>query len=123
MRVEQNFRDVETDGPVHVHGPDGRSFETNLDPGRVDYVTTEGVEVYIERPAKGTKGGTRTRFVDAGGNQVGPIQANLVPAILYARAQGWRDPTTPDWWNDACTEEVRAGGAPDDRHFTNLGPR
>lgn len=107
-RPEQNFRDIVVSEPVRVMGADGRSFEVDLDPDKPDYITDDGVEVWIERPAKGTKGGQKTRFVDADGNQVGPIHSNLVPAIVHAAYYGWRDPGVPDWWSDEVTAEVRA---------------
>jgi hypothetical protein len=31
--------------------------------------------------------------------------------VVWARAQGWRDPSLPQWFNDGATAEVRAGGA------------
>lgn len=93
---------IDTTGPVVIVGPDGQSFEVDLNPGRADYVTTDGVEVWIERKT------VKTRFLDAEGNQVGPWHQNLVPAIVWARHAGWRDPSDPDWWNDLVIEDVRA---------------
>lgn len=105
MTPEQNFRDVEVDHPVHIISGDQR-FEVNTDPNRADYQTTEGVLVWLERKK------IRTRYLDAEGNQVGPWHDNLFPALIWAAAQGWRDPSAPDWWNDGLIAEVRAGGAP-----------
>jgi len=97
----QNYR-IEVDHPVTVAGADGRSFAVNLDPHRPDYVTTDGVEVWMERKK------IRTRFLDAAGAQVGPWHKNLVPAIVWAAAAGWTDPSVPAWWSAAVTAEVRA---------------
>jgi hypothetical protein len=33
--------------------------------------------------------GQRVRFYDEDGQQVGPEQANVAPAVAYARSQGW----------------------------------
>lgn len=65
------------------------------------YVTTEGQEVWMWRK------GQRVRFLTAGGDQVGPEQANVVPAICYAAYMGWIDPTAPNL-SLATTREVRA---------------
>lgn len=108
-RPEMNAA-IYVDRPVTLTGPDGQSFEVNTDPNAPDYVTTDGVEVWIERKHQ------KTRFLDKDGNQVGPVHRNLVPAIVWARNEGWRNPSDPDWWNDAVIADVRAGGAPDDRH-------
>jgi hypothetical protein len=119
----QNFRDIEVRDPVKiVDGTTGESYLADLNPDRVDYITDEGVEVWLERPAKGTRGEQRTRFVDRDGNQVGPIHVNLYPAIVYASYYGWRDPSMPKWAQDASIREVRAnttkhpGGAGPDWH-------
>lgn len=101
---EQNFRDMHCDTDVTIVGSDGRSFLANLDPNRVDYVTPEGVEVWMER--KGNS--QRVRFLDAFGNQVGPVHANVVPATTWAVLNGWRDPSSPDWWNDETYEQTKA---------------
>lgn len=116
---EQNYR-IEVDHPVTVADASGRSFAVNLDPNRPSYVTDEGVEVWIERPAQGSRSAQKTRFVDAEGTQHGPVHVNLVPAIVWAIAQGWRDPSSPDWWNDELAAEVAAGGATPDKHRTFL---
>lgn len=108
--MRSDHRDIEVNGTVRIVSGD-RSFEVDLDPDRPCFVTPDGVEVWTKRPK-----GQRTWFVDADGNQVGPVHRNLVPAHVWARANGWRDPTAPDWWNDACAREIAAGGAPDDRH-------
>lgn len=123
MRPTQNYR-LAVNHPVFIGGvaPDGtdRLTQCDLSPDLPDYITDEGISVWIERPAKGTKGQQKTRFVDADGNQVGRIHTNLVPAIVYAAHSGWRSPGSPDWFNDAVIEEVRAGGAPLDRHGDEL---
>lgn len=100
MRPARNYL-IEVDHPVSITGPDGRSFAVDLSPDRPDYVTCDGVEVWMERK------GQKTRFLDAAGEQVGPVHANLVPAVVWARHHGWRDPTSPDWWNDGVIDEVR----------------
>jgi len=105
MPPEQNYR-VEVDHPVLLGGQGHDLVELDLSPGRPDFVTTEGVEVWIERKRQ------KTRFLDAQGNQVGPVHRNFVPAIFWAYAQKWRDPSSPDWLNDGCIAEVAAGGAP-----------
>lgn len=124
----QNFRDLKVGGPVKiVDGATGESYFANVDPDRVDYITDEGVEVWIERPAKGTRGDQRTRFVDRDGNQVGPIHDNLYPAAVHAAYYGWRDPSMPGWAQDASIRGVRAatishpgGGGPDWDPSTDL---
>ncbi len=105
---EKNYR-IEVDHPVYLGGASHGLVELDLSPERPDYVTTDGVEVWIERKVQ------KTSFLDAEGNQVGPVHRNLVPAIVWAAAHRWRDPSSPDWLNDAVIAEVAAGGAPDDR--------
>jgi hypothetical protein len=102
---EQNFRDMVCDTDVTIVGADGRSFVANLDPNRVDYVTPDGVEVWMERKRQ------KVRFLDAFGNQVGPVHANVVPAVIWATLNGWRDPSAPDWWNDQAYEQTKASAA------------
>jgi hypothetical protein len=103
-RPEQNYR-IEVSHPVFLGGAARESAELDLSPDRPDYVTADGVEVWIERK------GQKTRFLDACSSQVGPIHRNLAPAIVWARAQGWRDPSLPQWFNDGVIAEVAAGGA------------
>lgn len=101
-------------GPVLVGGgPNGRLTELNLDPNLPDYVTTDGVGVWIERPAKGSRSCQATRFVDVDNNQHGPVHKNFAPAIVWALNEGWRSPKGPDWLNDEGIAEVRAGGCPE----------
>jgi hypothetical protein len=102
---ELNCRDVVVNGPVHVVGRGGQRFEVNTEPDRPHFVTTDGVLVWMERKRQ------KTRFLDAEGNQVGPVAPNFVEAIVWARKQGWRDPSVPDWFNDAVIAEVAAGGS------------
>lgn len=102
---EQNFRDMLTDTDVVIVGADGRSFLANLDPNRVDYVTPDGVEVWMERKAQ------KVRFLDAHGNQVGPTHKNLVPALIWAALNDWRDPSSPGWWNDEAIAQAKASAA------------
>jgi hypothetical protein len=71
---------------------------------RPDYVTPDGTEVWMERKNQ------KTRFLDAAGRQVGPVHRNLVPAVVWARCEGWTDPSAPQWLNDGVIAEVRAGG-------------
>lgn len=103
MAPEQNYR-IETDRPVALSAPGRVPLVLDLSPGRPDYVTPDGTEVWMERKRQ------KTRFLDASGNQHGPVHANLGPAVVWARSQGWRDPL-PDWFNDGCIAEVAAGGA------------
>jgi hypothetical protein len=102
---EQNYR-IEVNHPVLLGGAPHDSAELDLSPDRPDYVTTDGVEVWMERKRQ------KTRFLDVAGGQVGPVHANLGPAVCWARAQGWRDPSLPQWFNDGAIAEVSAGGAP-----------
>lgn len=97
---------IETDHPVSFTDDSHDPVMLDLSPDRPAYVTTEGVQVWIERKRQ------KTRFLDAAGTQVGPVHKNFVPAIVWARVQGWRDPSVPDWYNDAAIAEVAAGGAP-----------
>jgi len=46
-------------------------------------ITDTGLEVLIYRK------GQRVRFYTLGGEQVGPEQANVAPAVAYAMAHGW----------------------------------
>jgi hypothetical protein len=103
-RPELNCR-ITVTSPVLLGGAGHAAAEIDVSPDRPDYVTTDGVEVWIERK------GQKTRFLDADGNQAGPAHANLAAAVAWARMQGWRDPALPDWFNDGCIAEVRAGGA------------
>lgn len=105
MAPETNFR-VEVRHPVAIGGNGHAPVGVDLSPDRPAYVTTDGVAVWFERKRQ------KTRFLDAQGRQVGPVHANFVPAIVWAAAQGWRDPSAPDWFNDAVIAEVAAGGAP-----------
>jgi hypothetical protein len=101
---ERNYQ-IEVSHPVLLGGAAYEPSELDLSPDRPDYVTADGVEVWMERKHQ------KTRFLDACGNQVGPVHRNLVPAIVWARAQGWRDPSLPQWFDDAAIAEVAAGGA------------
>jgi hypothetical protein len=95
---------IEVAQPVFLGSADHEPEQLDLSPDRPDYVTPDGVEVWIERK------GQKTRFLDAAGEQVGPVHSNLAPAVLWARVHGWRDPTLPDWFNDGAIAEVAAGG-------------
>lgn len=101
---EQNYR-ILVNHPVYVGGMGQEPVEIDVSIGRPDFRTTDGVLVWIERKT------IRTRFLNAAGEQVGPWHANFVPAIIWAAAQGWRDPSAPDWLNDAVIAEVARGGA------------
>jgi len=101
---ELNCR-IEVNHPVLNGGAGHEPVEIDLSPERPAYVTPEGVAVWIERKK------VKTRFLDADGNQVGPVHVNFVPAIIWAAAQRWRDPSVPDWLNDGVIAEVAAGGA------------
>lgn len=102
-RPEQNYR-IEVNRPVLLGGAAHEPAELDLSPDRPDYVTADGVEVWMERKHQ------KTRFLDASGSQVGPVHRNLAPAVGWARAQGWCDPSLPQWFNDGAIAEVAAGG-------------
>lgn len=53
------------------------------------YVMRDGKEVTMYRK------GQKVRFYDQRGNQVGPEQANVAPAVAYAHSQSWRSLTLP----------------------------
>jgi len=101
MAPEQNYR-IDVDHPVFVGGAGHDLAELDLDPERPDYLTTDGIAVWIERKRQ------KTRFLDAHGSQVGPVHANLVPAVVWALAHGWRSPSLPGWLSDAGIAEVAA---------------
>jgi hypothetical protein len=103
-RPVQNYR-LEVDHPVFLGGAAHEPTVLDLSPDRPDYVTADGVEVWIERKAR------KTRFLDACGSQVGPVHGNLAPAIIWARVHGRRDPSLPQWFNDGAIAEASAGGA------------
>lgn len=52
--------------------------------GDASYLTPDG-PVWLHRK------GCRCRFFDADGNQVGPEQANVYPAVVYAAYHNWQD--------------------------------
>jgi hypothetical protein len=64
------------------------------------WITTEGVHVTMRRRAQ------RVRFMDAQGQQHGPEHRNVVPAIIWANANGWIDPTVPAWLRDGMRREI-----------------
>ena len=99
MIPEQNYR-IESTRPVSFGGEGHAPAELDLRPDRPDYVTTDGVEVWIERK------GQKTRFLDRDGSQVGPVHGNLGPAVVWARVHGWHDPAMPQWFNDGAIAEV-----------------
>jgi len=70
--------------------------------GATRYRTPEGVEVSLYRGP-----GNRARWYTDAGEQVGSEQRNVVPAIVYAFAQGWWDTAAPDWLNIGAIAEVR----------------
>jgi hypothetical protein len=96
---------IEVDHPVLLGGRGHELVQIDVRSGRPDYVTPDGTEVRLERK------GQKTRFLDAHGDQVGPAHANLAPSIVWARAQKWRDPSLPDWFNDGAIAEAAADGA------------
>lgn len=106
MTPRQNYKDIVVDHPVLLGSAGHAPAELDLRPDRPDFVTGDGVEVWMERKVQ------KARYLDADGNQVGPVHQNMVPAIVWARGQGWRDPSVPDWFNDQCIAEVAAGGPP-----------
>lgn len=82
--------------------------ETHPDPwgepwGPTPYITTEGVVVVLRRKAQ------RCRFVNHQGEVVGPEHRNVVPAIIWASANGWTDPSMPTWLANAMRDEIQKG--------------
>lgn len=73
------------------------------DPKTPSYITDKGVPVWMWRK------GQKVRFFTADGEQIGPEQSNVAPAIAAAAAAGWRDPGLPEWFNRGFTEQVRSG--------------
>jgi len=71
---------VALDDNVRVDPNFGKPYGGNL-----PYVTTDGDEVFMYRK------GHAVRFFDGEGNQVGPEQSNVAPALAYAQSQGWRE--------------------------------
>ena len=51
--------------------------------------------------------GQRVRYFDEKGIQVGPEHKNVVPAVIWAAANGWIDPVAVNL-SIACILEVRA---------------
>lgn len=49
------------------------------------YITDDGRYVEIHRGKH-----NRTRFYDTDGNQVGPEQLNVAPAVAYAISMNWK---------------------------------
>jgi hypothetical protein len=96
---EQNYR-IEATQPVLFGGDVHAPAELDLRPDRPDYVTADGTEVWIERKHQ------KTRFLSSAGSQVGPLHGNLGPAVAWARAHGWRDPSLPEWFNDGAIAEA-----------------
>ena len=62
-----------------------------------------GAYVVMRRKAQ------RVRFAEvATGRQIGPEHKNIVPAMIWAHAQGWDDPTAPAWLNAGVKREIEA---------------
>lgn len=53
--------------------------------GGATYLTDEGVQVWMHRKS------SKVRFFDAQGEQVGPEQPNVFPAIVFAHYSNWQD--------------------------------
>lgn len=70
---------VELNDNVRIEPNFGKPYGGN-DP----YVTPDGDEVFMYR------NGQKVRFFDVKGNQVGPEQSNVAPAVAYAQSRGWR---------------------------------
>jgi hypothetical protein len=65
------------------------------------YVTPpNGLAVWMWRKRQ------RVRFYDEKGNQVGPEHKNVVPAVIWAAANGWIDPESVNL-SIGCIVEVR----------------
>ncbi len=62
------------------------------------FVTQQGVEVWMYRK------GHKVRFFDRVANQVGPEHANVLPATMWALANGWSNPS------DAQSLNAETGG-------------
>lgn len=62
------------------------------------YQTPDGDVVYMWRK------GQRVRFYAADARQVGPEHRNVVPAVAWAHAHDWFDPTCPAWSRTVTTE-------------------
>jgi hypothetical protein len=84
----------------------------------VPYITRDGRRVWMHRK------GQRVRWLDEAGEQVGPEQANVAPALAYASTHGWAEesqgtPTCPE-----CLYEHRTGKvAPVDHSCETDGER
>jgi hypothetical protein len=67
------------------------------------YRTQEGRILSMRRGPR-----NKTRFIDvATGDQIGPEQSNIFPAVCAAAAAGWWDLDAPDWLNLGMIAEVR----------------
>lgn len=64
------------------------------------YVNEVGGEVWMYRR------GQKVKFFDRAGNQVGPEHANVLPATMWAFANGWANPSTPYWLRDGYERET-----------------
>jgi hypothetical protein len=67
---------------------------------RAAYHTSHDGSVWMHRK------GQKVRFFDATGKQVGPEHRNVYPAMIWAAAAGWIDPSAP-MISIACNVEVR----------------
>jgi len=66
------------------------------------FVTEQGEARHLFRK------GSHCRWYTEAGVQDGPEQRNVVPALIWAWAQGWADPTTPAWLTAAVRSEIAA---------------
>ena len=83
-------------GALSTEGPWGQ-------PWGAPYITNDGVHVAMRRK------GQRVRFYTLDGAvQVGHEHRNVVPAMVWAIAQGWLDTLAPDWLMSGMREEVAA---------------
>jgi hypothetical protein len=80
------WRDYEERTGQPAHWRNGASWG-RLYGGDVPYRTPDGKLVRMFRK------GQRVRFIDADGEQVGPEQSNVGPALAYAAANRWREVT------------------------------
>ena len=55
--------------------------------------------------------GQKVRYFSEAGEQVGPEHANVIPAVIWAAAHGWIDPSSVDLSIAVCIEVMSQIGA------------